>query len=386
MSVKKRLLKRWNKVVRWFQLDPRRVYGGLVLAAALVLLLLVRSRHTYEGVRELEDYSKNGSDNYNYAEFSGGVVRYSRDGVAYLDHKNEELWNQPGQIQNPEIMVNEDAFVVVDSGGNTIMIFDEKGLRGEIATTLPIEKASVSNQGIVAVILKNENSPKILTYDIAGNVLVELQATAMGTGYPVSIALSDDANLMGVSYLMVEGTSLKSRLVYYNFGSVGQGKADNLVTADTYEDTIIPYVYFVDKNTSVAISDQGYLVYEGNQIPEMSEQIPLEKEIKGTFHSDRYVGFILKNTGTAGYEVRLYNLMGTQIMAADFQGEYGKTKLVGNEIIMLEGSKGCIFTTKGHLKFQGDLGMDTSEIVPVSGRNKYLLMNSNVVKKVRLAK
>ena len=128
------------------------------------------------------------------------------------------------------------------------------------------------------------------------------------------------------------------------------------------------------------------MVYEGTQIPELSEQVLLDKEIKGTFHSEKHIGFILKNTGVAGYELRLYNLMGTQLMAADFQGEYGKTKIVDDEIIMVEGSKGCIFTTKGHMKFQGDLGMDTSEIVPVSGKNRYLLMNSNVVKKVRLAK
>ena len=36
------------------------------------------------------------------------------------------------------------------------MIFQREGLKGEIKTTLPIEKISVSEQGIVSVIVKNE--------------------------------------------------------------------------------------------------------------------------------------------------------------------------------------------------------------------------------------
>lgn len=50
--------------------------------------------------------------------------------------------------------VNEDVFAIADVGGNTIMIFQKSGLKGEIETTLPIEKISVSNQGIVSAILK----------------------------------------------------------------------------------------------------------------------------------------------------------------------------------------------------------------------------------------
>ncbi len=56
-------------------------------------------------------------------------------------------------------------------------VFTEDGLKGEIETTLPIEKISVSNQGIVSAILKNENTPRIISYDATGNILVEQQIT-----------------------------------------------------------------------------------------------------------------------------------------------------------------------------------------------------------------
>ena len=387
MIQKKYLQNRWNRLLRLCRKNRKKLFiaGGLLLVLLLVIYFLL-SRHVYESVREIKDYSREGSDNYNYAEFAGGIIRYSRDGVAFLDYENEEIWNQPAQLQNPEITVNEKAFAIVDSGGNTIMVFTEEGLKGEISTTLPIEKAAVSNQGIVAAILKNESSPKIMAYDTAGNVLVEHQATLQGTGYPVALALSDDANLMSVSYLSVKDTLLKSQVVYYNFGSVGQNKKNNQVASMEYENRIIPTVYFVDNEISVAVSDNGFTVYKGKQIPEETKSVSVEKEIKSTFHSDKYIGFVLKNSKTAGYELRVYNLNGSQVLSEEFKGEYGNVKISDNEIILSEGSRGCIFKLNGVRKFQGDLGMDVSEMVRLNGRNKYLLMNANVVKKVQLAR
>ena len=58
--------------------------------------------------------------------------------------------------------------MVADSGGNNILVFSEEGLKGEIETTLPIERITVSDQGIVSVVLRNENTPEIITYDAAG--------------------------------------------------------------------------------------------------------------------------------------------------------------------------------------------------------------------------
>lgn len=172
----------------------KRLFKGLLLVVVIVLLgYIYFERQTYENIQEVKDYSRESSDNYSYREFADGIIRYSRDGVVYLNEKNEEIWNQPGQIQNPIISVNKDAFAIADNGGDSIMVFTEAGLKGEVTTTLPIEKIAVSNQGIVAAILKNEDSPKIATYDTAGNLLVEHQATMLGTGYPMAIALSGDA-------------------------------------------------------------------------------------------------------------------------------------------------------------------------------------------------
>ena len=129
------------------------------------------------------------------------MIRYSRDGTAFLNYRNQELWIQPGQFSNPVIDVNERSFVIADIGGNSIQVFDEDGLKGEFETTLPIELVAVSNQGIVSAVLKNETSPLIITYDATGNILVENQVSVGNTGYPTAIEMSPDGQVLIVSYV-----------------------------------------------------------------------------------------------------------------------------------------------------------------------------------------
>ena len=124
-------------------------------------------------------YSTDSSDTSNYAHFANGIVRYNRDGVVFLNKKNEEKWIQSTQLKNPIIEVKEKAFAVGDIGGNSILVFSEEGLKGEIETSLPIENMAISDQGIVTVLLKNETAPKIISYDAMGNVLVGGQVTVL---------------------------------------------------------------------------------------------------------------------------------------------------------------------------------------------------------------
>ena len=63
-----------------------------------------------------------------------------------LTKEGEEIWNQPCQISNPIAVVCKDAAIVANQGGTNIYVFQKDGLKGEIQTTRPIEKATVSAQ------------------------------------------------------------------------------------------------------------------------------------------------------------------------------------------------------------------------------------------------
>ena len=300
------------------RLRREKVRRILVMAVIIILAVcgtyLLLKNQSYGQARLATEYKNDISDSNNYASFAGGFIRYSRDGVVFLNKKNEEQWIQPVQLQNPIIEVRDEAFAVADNGGNSIFVFTEDGLKGEIETTLPIEKITVSNQGIVSAILKNENSPRIMSYDATGNILVEQQITMNTLGYPTALELSDDGTILAVSYLYTQGTSLKSRVIYYNFGETGQEETDNKVTTDIYDNTVMADIFFMGNNRSVVIGDNCFAIYRGSDIPEKVSEVQIGQEIRSVFHSDRYIGFILLNRDQSGYELRLYNRSGNQIL------------------------------------------------------------------------
>lgn len=376
-----------KKVHKFRRAKVRRI---LVLIVLIILAVcgtyLLLKNQLYGHARTAAEYSSDISDTSNYAQFANGIVRYNRDGVAFLNNKNEEQWIQPTQLQNPVITVKEESFAVADNGGNNILVFSEEGLRGEIETTLPIEKISISDQGIVSVLMRNGSTPSIITYDAAGNILAEIQITQGTMGYPTAMEMSDDGNTLAVSYLYLDGVNIKSRVIYYNFGEAGQENADNIVSSEEYDNTVMADIFFMGGGRSVAVGDNSFVIYRGTDTPQPEKTIVIDQEIQSVFHSDQYIGFILLNQEKSGYEVRLYNRIGEQLISREIPGNYSNVKMDGDEIIMFEGSRCCIVTATGIIKYDGNLDVDALEIFRAFGVNRYYVMSVDELRVIYLTK
>lgn len=364
----------------------RTIIGTAAVILALIGVYLVIQLQTYTSVRTIDVYRSENSGNSSYKEFADGVLKYSRDGISFLNRKGEEEWNQSYQIQNPVITVYGESAAVADKGGNSIEVFTKEGLKGEIETTRPIEKIAVSSQGIVAAILKDDASPQIICYDAAGNVLAELSASLTGTGYPLNISLSDDGTILLVSYLVIQNGKASTNVYYYNFGEGGK-EADNYeIVTDNYEDMTAPSAFFLDQETSVIVGNNRLLIYKGKETPKLAQTVELEKEIKSVFYSTRYIGLILKNEGEEGNELCLYNKNGKKVLSENFSGDYSNVKICGSQVIMYEVKKCSVFTRNGIKKFDGELNETIQEMFPILGVNKYIVMNANGMEVVRFVK
>ena len=369
----------------------RRIRPGKLLTtvflAVMVLLgtYLLLTNHLYHKVSQTASYKRETSDSNRYASFRNGIIRYGRNGVTFLSRQNEVLWIQPGQFQNPALEVNDQTFAVADTGGNSIQIFTDKGLKGEFETNLPIEKFSLSNQGIVSAILKNENSPMIVTYDSTGNILVENQVVTGSMGDPVALEMSPDGKVLLVSYLDMKNSTLKSRVAGYNFVEEGTDRENHQVSMEEYEDSVIPEIFFMDAVTSVAVGDHSFSISKGSRIPEKTTEVELFREIRSTFHTSRYIGFVLLNEEKSGYELRLYSKSGKQIMNRAISGEFSNVYMEGNEIILYEGSRCSIYTSMGMPRFDGDLKDDILMMVPMEGINRYMMMSTDELRVIYLA-
>lgn len=369
----------------------KKVRTRVGVSAALIILAVVGTGlfihlQTYTEARVIATYGGDGRGNNNYEQFAGGVLKYSRDGIAFLNAKGDDIWNQPYQLKSPMVDVYEKAAAVADKGGNDIIVFDNRGLKGEIHTTLPIEKISISGNGIVSAILKNETSPVIACYDAAGNLLAEVKPSLTGNGYPLDASLSEDGTVLLVSYLGVRDGAPMTKINYYNFGESGKEEKNYQVTSDDYENMIAPTTFHMGDSVSAVVGDSSIMIYKGAQIPKLQKEIPIKKQIKSVSHNSRYIAVVLKNEGKPGYELCLYNTAGKKVLSEDFIGDYNNIKVCGSQVILYEGKRCSIFTRDGVRKFDGELGDDIIEIYPIFGVNNYMVMNANGMEKVRFVK
>lgn len=355
----------------------------LVLMVLLGTYLLLINK-SYTSVRSASVYPKSTSDTNQYEPFAGGIVRYSRDGIALLNKKNEELWIQPSQIQDPIIDLNNQSFAVADRGGNSILVFSPNGIKGEIETTLPIEKITVSNQGIVSAILKDENNPMIVTYDATGNILVENQIALNTLGYPTALELSDDGTVLGAAYLSINGGMLKSRVIYYNFANSDQEANNFEVSQAEYDNTVVADIFFMNSATWVCVTDHSFLFYEGKDKPVPKQTVELEREIRSVFYTGRCIGCVLLNKEKSGYEIQLYNRQGRQVMSREFAGEFDNVRMIGDNIIMHEGMNVCIISKTGILRYKGRLEVEPLLMIPAAGINRYYVMSANELRIIYL--
>ena len=118
----------------------------------------------------------------------------------------------------------------------------------------------------------------------------------------------------------------------------------------------------------------------------MKKEVKFDTEIKSVYHTDKYIGFVLKAKDKNGYEICLYNQKGQRTMSKKFQGDYAHVKMVGETVMMYDGVNCCIYTANGVKRFVGQFQDKILDIIPVGGINTYTVMNINGIQKVRLVK
>ena len=118
-------LRKRRKKVRGRRLSFVFIIATIVLVSALLIGVYIFRNTTYNHVEVVTNYGNDSTHGGNYIEYAGGVLEYSRDGIALLTKQGEELWNQPCQMDTPIADVCKDAVVVADQGGTGIYVFQK---------------------------------------------------------------------------------------------------------------------------------------------------------------------------------------------------------------------------------------------------------------------
>ena len=187
------------------------------------------------------------------------------------------------------------------------------------------------------------------------------------SGYPLAIALSPDGKLLAVSYLSVESGSMKSSVAFYNFSSVGQNFVDNFASGADYADAVVPYITFMDNDTSFAVADNRLVIYSGDQIPKSTADVLLDEEIQSVFYNENNIGLVyLDTTGQGRYRLDVYATTGLVEHSVYFDIDY-KDIILWKDNILIYNETQCLLTNmEGLVRFSGEFEKPYMLLTPSS--------------------
>ena len=359
-------------------------------AAAAVALLAVAGILTarnwqYGSYKVVSSSDQEDTQSTQYVGFGGHVLKYSGDEVALIDTGGETIWSDPQEMENPVADICGDSCVVYDKSGRTMAVYNSEGRQGFIETSLPIMKARTASQGVVAAILEDGETTWINFYDKDGSEIATGKTSVDSPGYPVDLDVSENGLLIGVAYLTVADNQVSSYVAFYNFGNTGQNQMDNMVSGYTYDDVVAPRIYYMDASRAAVLRDDGFVLYQGRQIPEETKTVQAEGEIVSTFFDERHLGLVYHTTeGEDPYWMVVYDAAGNEEFSQTFDFSYDNIQISQDQIIMYNSNEFAIYTMYGVCRYQGSLKEGSIQNIFRVAGNRYMVIMENGIQTIKL--
>lgn len=378
-------LEDYKKNLKKHRLRVIGLWGGIAGAVILTIAVLWtwmqnRTFETYEVIRSFE---RTDTLTTQYAEFLNYVLKYSKDGVSCVDSNNHLVWSQTYNMQSPMVHVCRNSAAIAEENGTEILIFDATGNQGTIETRLPIQQICVSSQGVAAALLEDGDAMRLKLYNKNGEELVNAKFELQDVGYPLKMSLSADATKLAVTFLQVQDGGISTCLAFYNFSSVGENKEDRLVSSRIMKGMVMPEVNYMDGTHCFALGAGMLLIYEGLQIPELTKEIELEKEVLSVFHSGKYIGLVVEGNEKP-YALQVYDVQGNLQSVTEFDMDYQTLKFSGNHILIYNEFECMMLSPGGKIYFTGTFEESISNLYSQSGRRRYIVMHASRTDQIRL--
>lgn len=383
------------------QSSGRKRPSGVFIVILLLLLLgtgvwLYLNRTDYKNDYEvLSSAESTNTTQMTYLAYNGSLIKYSREGITYLDKEGNAVWMESYNMKQPKAVVAGEYIAVADLNGNNVYIFNAKGKVNVTETPYKICTVDVAKQGVFAVILENETEDFIELYDKNGSSIVEMRTTIADSGYPLDIALSEDGRKMMTSYITLQGIRSRNSIAAYNFGDVGQNETDRLVGGfNNLEGTIVPRLEFLNNDTVCAFGDNRFMIYSMKEKP--SEKAVIDDftgEVQSIFYNSRYIGVVEENVtaadteereAAARYRLRVFDTNGNQKFSKELNITYKNIYATEDEIIIVGESESRIYDFAGRLRFSYSFTKEVNNIVPTGTKDRYIVVYDNSTEIIKL--
>ncbi len=357
----------------------------IVLAVVGIIFYIQMKNRVYTTYEVNSSIEREMIDGTNVINLDGAILTYSKDGMNCSDSKGNVLWNQTFEMQNPIVSVQKQTAAIADYNGRSIYVMNNEKFLGQIATNLPIRNVTVSANGIVAAVLEDSSVTWIYLYDSTGTELGFFKTRMKNSGYPLDVALSENGQLVAVSFLYVDSGEIKSKVAFYNFGQVGQNESDNFVSGYDYADSVVPCVGFINSSTAFAVADDRIMFYTGSQIPTSAAEQLFDEEVQAVYQNDSYVGLVYLNTeGDERYRMDIYNTSGSKVLVKKFNIDYSDIIFCDGYFIIYNESECLVCNMDGVEKYSGSFNSTVYALIPTKNVAKYVLVTQNSLETIEL--
>lgn len=363
-----------------------RIVLALVLVAAVVFAIVVHMKNrVFESYQIISSVEKENLSLSNCRRLGEKALIYTNDGASCIDRKGQTLWDQPFEMQSPLISICNSVVALGDYNGSVIYVMNDEQTLGEIDTKMPIRDFAVSENGVVAAVLDDASVTWIYLFDSTGNTLAYFKTTMRQSGYPIRVTISDNGQLVGISYFYLDSGMIKSSVAFYNFGPVGQNEIDNFVSSYDYMDSVVPFVEFMNNEKAVAVADNRLVIYEGSQKPVSIADVLLEEEIETVYCGSNYVGLVYMDvTGSALYRVDIYDDKGVRMESVSVDMEFSEIIFHKNRMIIYSEQECLIHTINGVDNFKGSFEKSVLALIPTNASHEYIAVTSDSIDVIEL--
>ncbi|MQN02096.1 MAG: hypothetical protein DUD27_02900 [Lachnospiraceae bacterium] len=354
-----------------------------VLVVAVIVIALWQNDRSYDSYDVEQSFSTNGASAQNFVSFADGLMAYSRDGAQLYDSDGRTLWNESYNMQNPEVRISGDRLLIYDRGGSTFVIMSPQKEISVISTTHPIVQADIASNGISAVLTEEEDTGYINIYKADGTSLADGQVHLSQTGYPMSIAMSDDGTRLIMSLSVIKTDSLATQINIYDFTDAGDQKKDNIIASFKYDDTVCPQTAFFSDGSAAALTDSGAVLYtSGNDVKE-KKKIKTDFETESVIMSGGYFGLIHR-TVKNDKVLEVYDDNGRKTCTEKLDASYKRCSFLRDDLLIEQtGEKIRLFDVRGKTKFSYTFPDEVIAFEAAGNERDYFLIqpeNSQIIK------
>ena len=360
----------------------------IVGVIALGILIYFLTNRCYTGYKVQNQVERSDSNNVNYTYFNNNILKYSGSGINALDNQGNSLWNGGFEMKQPQIDMCDGYVVVADINGKQFYVYNGKDEGKSMETALPIVRAKVAGQGVVAALLQDADSDVLNIYNPYSSterLLVEIPSNVSEEGYPIDFDISPDGQTVVIAYLIVKGNEVETQVNFYNFTDVGQDK-NTLVGGKSFKNSMVSCIEFVGEDKVAIFHETGYSVFKGMKQPELDYEKNFTEEIRSMAYNDKYIAVVVQQAEKESDQLLyLYNISGGQKLKKKISYEYSDMNIYNDEILFWSSHECHVLRKNGREKFACDFKEEIEMLYPTGNKRVYTLVDAVSIQKIKLA-